>query len=334
MNILLTGGTGYIGSHLTVCLQEAGHHLVLFDNLNNSKKNVLARIKDITKIQPTFVCGDLLDTRLLSKTLKQFNIDTVIHLGASKSIVDSLKSPIEYYENNIVSALHLFKAMQESQVRSLIFASSSAVYGLAQDLPIKEEHPKNPINPYGRSKLYIEEILNDIVHSYEDWRVVLLRYFNVVGAHESGILNESPIATAQTIFSVLREVILGKRSMFPVYGHHYPTKDGTAIRDYIHVMDLAQAHQAVLEWMSIQDNPIEAFNLGSGKGSSIIDIIKMYENCSNKKIHYEFLEPRVGDVPNSYACIQKAYNKLQWQPHQSLQDMCESFIKAGLTVHN
>lgn len=330
MNILLTGGTGYIGSHLTVLLQQCGHNLVLFDNLHNSKKNVLAKIKTITSIKPTFIHGDLLNTRLLSKTLSQFHIDTVIHLGASKSIEASYHFPITYYENNIASALHLFKAMQESQVHSLIFASSSAVYGDAQALPIKEQHPKNPINPYGRSKLYIEQILSDIVNSYGDWRVVLLRYFNVAGAHESGILNEAPCGPAQNIFSVLREVSLGKRPSLPVYGNNYPTKDGTTVRDFIHVMDLAKAHQDVLQWMANQNTALEDFNLGSGIGTSIFDLIRVYESCAKQKINYEFFAPRIGDVPKSFACIEKAHIKLNWQPKKSLQDMCESFLKAGL----
>ncbi len=330
VNILLTGGTGYIGTHLTVLLQQFGHNLVLYDNLHNSRKNVLAKIKAITNIKPTFIHGDLLDTRLLSKTLSQFHIDTVIHLGASKSIEESYHVPIAYYENNIAGSLHLFKAMQESDVHSLIFASSSAVYGDAQALPIKEQHPKNPINPYGRSKLYIEQILTDIVNSYSDWQVVLLRYFNVAGAHESGILNESPCEAAQNIFSVLREVSLGKRTSLPVYGNNYATKDGTTVRDYIHVMDLAKAHQNVLQWMAAHNTPLEDFNLGSGVATSILDVVQVYETCTKQKIHYDFHPPRVGDVAQSYACIEKARDKLNWQPEKSLQDMCESFLKAGL----
>ena len=330
MNIILTGGTGYIGTHLTVMLQQFGHNLVLFDNLCNSTKNALAKIKAITNIKPIFIQGDILDTRLLSKTLNQFQIDTVIHLAASKSIEKSYHFPISYYENNVASSLHLFKAMQESDVHSLIFASSSAVYGDAQALPMKEQHPKNPINPYGRSKLYIEQILSDIVNSYSDWRVVLLRYFNIAGAHESGILNESPCEAAQNIFSVLREVSFGKRTSFPIYGNNYATKDGTAVRDYIHVMDLAKAHQNVLQWMADQKTPVEDFNLGSGVATSILDVIKIYETCSKQKIQYDFHRPRVGDVAQSSACIEKARSKLHWQPEKSLQDMCESFLKAGI----
>lgn len=328
MNILITGGTGYIGSHLAVVLQQFGINIVLYDNLSNSKKDVLEHINQITNLKPIFVCGDLLDTNLLSKTLKKHHISTVIHLGASKSIVESAQNPINYYENNVVGSLHLFKAMQDCKVRRLMFASSSAVYGNVKNFPIFEEHPKKPINPYGRSKLYTEQMLSDIVNTFPNWQVVVLRYFNVVGAHDSGLLNESPPEASSNIFSVLRQVSFGQKSVFPIYGNSYPTPDGTAIRDYVHVMDVARAHLLALQCLLSTETSWEDFNLGSGLGFSILDIVKVFEKCSGHNINYEFLTPRMGDVATSFASIEKIKNSLNWYPEKNLHDMCESFLKA------
>ena len=248
-HILITGGTGFIGSHVAVALLQSNHKVILYDNLRNSHREVLQNIEMIANRKPIFVCGNLLDTDLLIKTLKKYQITMVIHLAASKSIVESMSNPIHYYENNLSGTLSLLKAMEVCAVKNFVFSSSSAVYGEVKNLPILEDFLPNPVNPYGQSKWFIEEILKNIVSSHLQWNVAILRYFNVIGAHASRLLIENPKDKTGNIFLNICDVLQGNKPYLSIYGHYFNTADGTAIRDYVHVEDVARAHVNVLEWM-------------------------------------------------------------------------------------
>jgi UDP-glucose 4-epimerase len=249
MNVLLTGGTGYIGSHTALVLSEFGHQVTLFDNLSNSKKSVVARIESIIGRSCSFVEGDVCDSDLLTATLAEYSIDAVVHFAGLKAVGKSSENPIDYYFNNVQGSISLVKAMETQRIRTLVFSSSATVYGSPQQLPLNEEHPTDPANPYGRSKLHIEEMLNDLAQSNQDWRVVCLRYFNPVGAHDSGLIGEQPQGTPNNLMPLITQVAVGQRSELRVFGNDYPTPDGTGVRDYIHVMDLADGHAAALEFL-------------------------------------------------------------------------------------
>jgi len=327
LNILLTGGTGYIGSHTAVVLAEAGHKVVLYDNLCNSSADVVDRLEKITGQRLPFVQGDIRETQLLKETLKQFKIEAVIHFAGLKAVGESVEKPIEYFDNNVGGTISLIQAMKANQIKTLVFSSSATVYGNPQYLPIDEDHPTCAINPYGRSKLHIEEMLSDLAESDVSWKIACLRYFNPVGAHESGLIGENPNGIPNNLMPYIAKVASGKLPNLKVFGNDYPTHDGTGVRDYIHVVDLAKGHLAAINYLALQTSGLSTFNLGTGQGYSVLDVIKAYEAASGQEVPYHLVSRRAGDVVSSYADASLALVKLNWQAKQGLLEMCESTVK-------
>ena len=323
MNILLTGGTGYIGSHTAVVLSELGYKVVLFDNLSNSSEAVLEKLSQINGQQLVFIKGDMRDIELIEKTLVTYEIDAVIHFAGLKAVGESVEKPIEYYANNVQGSISLLQAMQSAKVKTLVFSSSATVYGEPQYLPLDESHPTNATNPYGRCKLYIEEMLKDIAISNTDWRIACLRYFNPVGAHYSGLIGENPVGVPNNLMPYIFQVAVGQRTELSVFGGDYPTADGTGVRDYIHVMDLAEGHAAVLNFLS-QTNGYHVINLGTGNGYSVLDMVRAFEISSGCEVPYKVVARRAGDVATCYADPKKASLLLNWNASRSLEDMCAS----------
>jgi len=285
MNILLTGGAGYIGSHAGVTLTNAGYNVLILDNFCNSNKSVLCRIQKILNKELTFIDGDVRDTQLIEKILVNYKIDSVVHLAGLKSVGNSISSPIEYYANNTQGTISLLQAMQATEKKSLIFSSSATIYGEPKYLPIDEAHPTSATNAYGRSKLHIEDMLRDVAESDSGWKIICLRYFNPVGAHESGLIGEEPNGIPNNLLPYISQVAIKKIPKLSVYGGDYETPDGSGVRDYIHVMDLAEGHLAALNYL--KDKPgMEIFNLGTGSGYSVMQIVKTYESLAGKKIPY------------------------------------------------
>ncbi|XOJ85141.1 UDP-glucose 4-epimerase GalE [Methylophilaceae bacterium Uisw_099_01] len=326
MNILLTGGTGYIGSHTAVDLVLAGHKVILFDNLSNSCHEVVGRIDRITNQNISFVKGDVRDTSLLSKTIKEKKVDAVMHFAGLKAVGESVKRPLDYFNNNVGGTISLLEAMQENQVKTLVFSSSATVYGEPQYLPIDENHPTSATNPYGRTKLHIERMLQDIVTSDSAFKVVCLRYFNPAGAHESGLIGESPDGVPNNLIPFLSQVAAGKHSKVNVFGDDYPTVDGTGVRDYIHVLDLASGHLAALNYLTDKKGWY-AINLGTGNGSSVLEMIGQFALSSARSIPYEIVDRRPGDVAACYATAEKAHKLLNWKATRDLKSMCSSAWK-------
>ncbi len=326
MNILLTGGTGYIGSHTAVVLIEAGHNVVLFDNLSNSRRDVVDRLKKITQKDITFIEGDIRDTALLSKTIKAHQVDAVIHFAGLKAVGESVEKPLEYFDNNVGGTISLLNAMQENQVNSLVFSSSATVYGEPQYLPIDEDHPTSSTNPYGRTKLHIEEMLQDVAESEPSLGVICLRYFNPVGAHESGLIGESPTGIPNNLMPFVSQVAAGLRPKVYVFGKDYPTADGTGVRDYIHVLDLAAGHLAAINLLATKKG-WHAINLGTGCGSSVLEMINQFALSSGKPVPYEVVDRRPGDVASCYASANKAEKLLKWKATRDLKSMCASAWK-------
>lgn len=326
MNILLTGGTGYIGSHTAVDLVEAGHKAVLFDNLSNSCRDVVGRLERITNQSIAFVKGDIRDTLLLSKTIKEKKVDAVIHFAGLKAVGESVKRPLEYFDNNVGGTISLLEAMQENQVKTLVFSSSATVYGEPQYLPIDENHPTSATNPYGRTKLHIEEMLQDVVASDSAFGVICLRYFNPVGAHESGLIGESPDGTPNNLMPFISQVAAGRRAKVSVFGDDYPTVDGTGVRDYIHVLDLASDHLAAINFLD-GTKGWHAINLRTGYGSSVLEMIGQFSSSSDRSIPYEVVGRRPGDVASCYASAEKAEKLLKWKATRDLKSMCSSAWK-------
>jgi len=326
VNTLLTGGAGYIGSHTAVDLVEAGHKVVLFDNLSNSCRDVVGRLERITNQSIPFVEGDIRDTSLLSKTIKEKKVDAVIHFAGLKAVGESVERPLEYFDNNVGGTISLLEAMQENQVKTLVFSSSATVYGEPQHLPIDENHPTSATNPYGRTKLHIEEILQDVVASDSAFGVVCLRYFNPVGAHESGLIGESPDGTPNNLMPFVSQVAAGRRTKVSVFGDDYPTVDGTGVRDYIHVLDLASGHLATINFLA-GTKGWHAINLGTGFGSSVLEMIGQFASSSDRSIPYEVVGRRPGDVASCYASAEKAERLLKWKATRDLKSMCSSAWK-------
>jgi len=324
MTLLITGGTGFIGSHTCVELINLGHHIVVLDNLSNSKKNVLKQVAVLTKIQKiSFFHGDIRNKELLKKIFKTNKIDAVIHFAGLKAVGESIQKPIQYYGNNLIGTITLIEEMQQADVKTIIFSSSATVYGSPKTLPIKENHPtENPINPYGRSKLIIEEILNDLQKSDPSWKIAILRYFNPVGAHPSGKIGESSNGIPNNLMPYISQVAAGKLEKLEIYGGDYSTPDGTGIRDYIHVVDLAKGHTAALMKLTISDQKLLTFNLGTGKGYSVLEVVKAFEQISGKKIPYKIVERRAGDIGECYADVRYAEQYLNWKAKNNLQQMC------------
>jgi UDP-glucose 4-epimerase len=322
MTILVTGGAGYIGSHTCVRLLEAGYEVVVLDNLSNSKPEALKRIQKITGKNLEFVKGDILDRELLEDVFKNFRIDGVIHFAGLKAVGESVSIPLRYYYNNVAGSLVLFETMQKCGVKNIVFSSSATVYGLSDKMPLNEDTPLGVTNPYGRTKLMIEDILRDLHVSDSNWNIILLRYFNPVGAHASGLIGEDPNGIPNNLMPFISQVAIGKLKELKVFADDYPTPDGTCIRDYIHVMDLADGHLKALEKLWKKPG-INAYNLGTGKGSSVLDMVKTFEHATGKKIVYKITARRPGDMAECYADPEKAKRELGWTATRTLNDMCE-----------
>ena len=323
MSILLTGGLGYIGSHTAVELLENNQDIVIIDNLSNCNIDVVDKIKLITKKDFKYYIGDVRNEDLLEKIFSENDIDAVIHFAGLKAVGESVKKPIEYYNNNLLSTLTLIKVMQKHQVKNIVFSSSATVYGRAKSMPIYEDFEVTATNPYGRTKLFIEEILKDLYVSDNSYNIVILRYFNPLGAHESGLLGENPNGIPNNLMPYICKVATGELECLNIFGNDYPTKDGTAIRDYLHVVDLAKGHLKAIE--KIYTNcGLKIYNLGTGIGYSVLDIVKAFNEISGNKVTYKFSQKREGDIDVCYANVDKAYKELGWKAEKTLKDMCES----------
>jgi len=327
MNILLTGGTGYIGSHTAVVLESAGHTVFLYDNLANSDVSVVDRLEKITGARLPFVLGDIRHTALLVSTLKTYGIEAVIHFAGLKAVGESVQNPLEYYDNNVGGTISLLNAMTEVGIKRLVFSSSATVYGDPQYLPIDEAHPRSTTNPYGRTKLQIENILEDLATSSANWRITCLRYFNPVGAHESGLIGEDPNGLPTNLMPILARVAAGRLSCLNIFGGDYDTPDGTCVRDYIHIMDLAEGHLAAVNNVGAEGAPFDAFNLGTGRGQSVLEMLKAFEQASGLTIQSQIVPRREGDVAACYAKADKAAKSLAWVAWRSLYNMCSSCWK-------
>lgn len=323
MNILLTGGTGYIGSHTATVLAQQGHRVVLLDNLSNSDAAVVGRLARILGEPPVFIQGDVRDGALLECVLREHAIDAVIHFAGLKAVGESVEKPLDYFSNNVQGTLSLLQAMRAGGVRTLVFSSSATVYGEPQYLPLDERHPTGATNPYGRSKLHIEEILGDLVASDPSWRVACLRYFNPVGAHDSGLIGESPRGVPNNLMPYVAQVATGLRTELNVFGDDYPTPDGTGVRDYIHVVDLAEGHAAALGFLASHAG-WHAFNLGTGNGHSVLEVVRAFEQASGRDVPRRIQPRRPGDVAACYADPAKARRDLGWTATRTLEDMCRS----------
>ena len=320
--ILVTGGAGYIGSHACVALIEAGYHVVVLDNLSVGNAQALQRVERITGVAPVFVEGDVRDRSCLEGIFSQHTITAVMHFAGLKAVGESLSKPLEYYDNNVTGTLNLLRVMDENWVRSLVFSSSATVYGDPASVPIREDFPLSVTNPYGRSKLIVEEILGDYADANPSWSIARLRYFNPVGAHASGLIGEDPQGTPNNLMPYVAQVAVGRQEKLYVFGEDYPTTDGTGVRDYIHVMDLVEGHVLALEHICGQVGMLTV-NLGTGSGVSVLDMITAFESASGKKVPYEIVERRPGDVAECWADASLAREVLGWKATRSLQQMCE-----------
>ena len=326
MNILLTGGLGFIGSHTATVLATEGHEVVIVDNLCNSQRQTLDSLESIAGKKLPFFEGDVRDASLLKEILQKHHIECVIHFAGLKSVAESGADPLKYFDNNVGGSIALIEAMQAANVKKLIFSSSATVYGEPQYLPYDEAHPLSPMNVYGRTKLQVEEILQDLSKSDFEWSIVCLRYFNPIGAHESGLIGELPQGIAINLMPYICHVVSGKLPHLNVFGDDYDTKDGTGERDYIHVMDLADGHVAALGFVN-QRRGWEAINLGTGIPYSVYDLVSAFEKSSNQTIPKVVKERRSGDLPVYFAKADKAKNLLNWQAKRNLQSMCDSSWK-------
>jgi UDP-glucose 4-epimerase len=331
MKLLLTGGTGYIGSHSAVVLSQAGHDVVLLDNLSNSKLSVLSRLQTILGKTLPFVLADVRDSETVKQALNDHGIQAVVHFAGLKAVGESVAQPLHYFANNVQGTVSLLQAMQAAQVHQLVFSSSATVYGEPQYLPLDEQHPTSATNPYGRTKLHIEEMLHDLAASNSAWRIACLRYFNPVGAHESGLIGEDPNGIPNNLMPFVAQVAAGWRPALQVFGNDYDTPDGTGVRDYIHVMDLAQGHLAALNFLQHQQG-WHAINLGTGQGFSVLQMVKAFEAASGQPVPYNLVPRRPGDVASCYAEVDKAKALLDWQATRGLSDMCNDAWRAQQTA--
>lgn len=322
MRILVTGGTGYIGSHTCVELLNAGYDVVVLDNLSNSKIEVLDKIKQITGKEVKFYQGDMIDRNILEKIFEENKIDAVIDFAAYKAVGESVEKPIEYYTNNVSTVLVLLDTMKKYNCKSIVFSSSATVYGTPKVVPITEEcETGGTTNPYGTSKLFVEQILKDLYKSDNTWNIVILRYFNPIGAHESGLIGEEPNGIPANLMPYISKVANGKLECLSVFGNDYPTKDGTGVRDYIHVVDLAKGHIKAIEKLT-NDKGLFIYNLGTGVGYSVLDIINAFEKANGVKINYKIAPRREGDIAECYSDPSKALNELGFKTTKTIEDMC------------
>ena len=321
MKVLVTGGCGYIGSHTCLALQAAGMEPVVVDNLCNSKAGVLARIAAISGREPRFYQGDIRDPALLDRIFSEQRIDAVIHFAALKAVGESTRLPLAYYENNLSGTLVLLQAMKRAGVHNLVFSSSATVYGDPASTPIREDFPRSATNPYGRSKLIIEEILEDLQRAEPHWSMTLLRYFNPVGAHESGTMGEDPQGIPNNLMPFLTQVAIGRRDCLSIFGNDYPTVDGTGVRDYIHVMDLAEGHVKALQHCASKGG-VHVYNLGTGQGQSVLQMVTAFETASGRPLLYRIEPRRPGDIAECWADPAKAERELGWRARRDLAAMC------------
>lgn len=321
MQILLTGGAGYIGSHTCVELLNCGYDVVIADNLYNSNEEVLKRIKEITGKEPKFYNADIRDREAMRTVFKENNIDAVIHFAGLKAVGESVKIPLTYYENNISGTVVLCEVMNEYGCKKIVFSSSATVYGVAEKMPLTEDMPLGAINPYGRTKLFIEDILRDICVSDPEWSVALLRYFNPIGAHESGLIGEDPKGIPNNLMPYITQVAVGRLKELSVFGNDYDTVDGTGVRDYIHVVDLARGHIKAVEFLNGHKG-CEAINLGTGNGTSVLQLVNAFEKASGVKVPYKIVGRRAGDPAKVYADAEKAKKLLGWTAEYGIERMC------------
>ncbi len=322
MKILVTGGVGYIGTHTVIQLVNAGYEIVIVDNLSNSKLEALARVESIVDKKIKFYKVDLLDKTRLQEIFTKEQVDAVIHFAGLKAVGESVEIPLHYYNNNVVGTLNLLDAMKNSGVKKLVFSSSATVYGDPHKVPITEDFPLSATNPYGRSKLMIEEILRDLYKSDSSWDIAILRYFNPVGAHESGLIGEDPNGIPNNLMPFITQVAVGKRETLSVFGNDYPTVDGTGVRDYIHVVDLANGHLKALEKLTKSPGCVE-YNLGTGNGYSVLQVVNAFAKASGKEIPFKIVERRPGDIAECYANPKFAKDELGWEAHYEIEKMCE-----------
>ena len=322
MSVLVTGGAGYIGSHTVVELLNEGYEVIVLDNFSNSSPKALENIKKITGKDFKFYEADLLDRPAIKKIFDENkDIDSVIHFAGLKAVGESVQKPIMYYENNIGGTLILVDEMSKHGVKKIVFSSSATVYGDPASVPIREDFPRSTTNPYGSTKLMIENILTDVYTSDNEWSVILLRYFNPIGAHESGLIGEAPNGIPNNLMPYINQVALGKLDHLNVFGSDYPTHDGTGVRDYIHVVDLAKGHIKAIEKANNMTG-VEAYNLGTGHGYSVLDIVKNFEKATGVKVKYELTDRRPGDIAECYADPTKAEKELGWKAEKGLEEMC------------
>lgn len=321
--ILVTGGTGFIGSHTCLELIADGYQVLVLDNLSNSQESVLDALEQISGTRPEFIRGDIRDRILLDRIFQEHDIAAVIHFAGLKAVGESVSQPLNYYDNNIAGTVTLMQAMQQAGVRSLVFSSSATVYGDPQQLPIPEDHPLSATNPYGHTKLVLEEIMGNVYRSEPGWRIGLLRYFNPVGAHPSGLIGEAPQGVPNNLMPYVAQVASGQREQVQVFGQDYDTPDGTGVRDYIHVMDLAQGHVAALRYLQENEPELLAVNLGTGRGYSVLEMIQAFARSSGRDIPYTIAPRRPGDIASCWADTRLAREKLNWTADKDIQEMCD-----------
>ena len=321
MKILVTGGMGYIGSHTCLELSNAGHEVVILDNLCNAKVSVLARLSTISGRQFAFVEGDVRDRAVLEQLFSQHAIDAVIHFAGLKAVGESVAEPLRYYDNNVGGTVALLETMAKFGVKSIVFSSSATVYGDPASVPILEDFPLGATNPYGRSKLMVEELLRDLARSDASWRIALLRYFNPVGAHESGLIGEDPNGIPNNLLPFVAQVAVGRRPQLSVYGNDYPTPDGTGVRDYIHVVDLALGHVKTIDKLQAGAG-VYTYNLGTGRGYSVLDMVRAFEAASGRPVPYQIVARRPGDIAACYADAALAERELGWKAERDIHQMC------------
>ena len=321
MHILVTGGAGYIGSHACVALMASGHDVTVVDNLSNSKEAVINRIARISGGRPFFHLGDVRDRALLRQVFSRRPVDAVVHFAGLKAVGESVLRPLQYYDGNIGGTLALCEVMAEFDVKTLIFSSSATVYGDPASVPLREDFPRSATNPYGSSKLMIENILADLVKSDPEWRIACLRYFNPVGAHESGLIGEDPNGIPNNLMPYVAQVAIGQREKLNVFGGDYPTPDGTGVRDYIHVVDLAEGHVAAIDYFQKRKGLLTV-NLGTGCGYSVLDMVRAFERASGRPVPYEIVGRRPSDVAACYADPTLAENLLGWKARRDIDAMC------------
>ena len=319
--VLVTGGAGYIGSHTVLLLLEAGRRVLVLDNLSNSSREALERVAAITGKRAEFVEGDIRDTALLDRLFQEHEIGSVIHFAGLKAVGESVAQPLRYYDCNVTGSLRLLEAMDRAGVRNLVFSSSATVYGDPASVPIREDFPLSATNPYGATKLHIEDMLRDLHRADPRWSVALLRYFNPVGAHESGRIGEDPNGEPNNLMPYVAQVAVGKREQLRVFGDDYDTPDGTGVRDYIHVMDLAEGHLAALDALA-RDGGLITTNLGTGRGYSVLDMVRAFAAASGREVRYQIAERRPGDVASCYADPAHAKQVLGWEAKRGIDTMC------------